>query len=100
MKQPVQVVIQGRTYSLRSEAPVEEIERIAAFVNESIADVTGGGRSIDPHQAAVLALLNVAGAYLQRREQPEPRQDKELEQRLRRLLEKVDKVCPDAGLFD
>lgn len=97
---PVQVSILGQTFSLRSEASPEEIHRVAAFVNEQIAEVAAGSRTVDSLNLALLALLNVAGAYLRQQAGTVSSSDndggndggpadKELEGRLGRLVERI-----------
>jgi cell division protein ZapA len=64
MKQSVQVSILGQQFNLRSEAPPEQVQRVARFVEDQIAQVTSSGRAVDSLQAAILALLNVSAAHL------------------------------------
>ncbi len=64
MKQSVQVSILGQQFNLRSEASPEQVQRVARFVEDQIAQVTSSGRAVDSLQAAILALLNVSAAHL------------------------------------
>jgi cell division protein ZapA len=64
MKQSVQVSILGQQFNLRSDAPPEQVQRVARFVEDQISQVTSSGRAIDSLQAAILALLNVSAAHL------------------------------------
>lgn len=93
MKQVVQVTILGQLYSIKSEAPVEEVRRVAEFVNEKISEVMATDKVVDTLNTAVLALLNVSGAYIRLREEGVERE--KLEGRLRQLLERLEKSCPD-----
>ena len=65
MKQSVQVSILGQQFNLRSDAPPEQVHRVARFVEDQIAQVTASGRAVDSLQAAMLALLNVSAAHLE-----------------------------------
>ena len=65
MKQSVQVSILGQQFNLRSEAPPEQVHRVARFVEDQISQVTASGRTVDSLQAAILALLNVSAAHLE-----------------------------------
>ena len=65
MKQSVQVSILGQQFNLRSDAPPEQVHRVARFVEDQISQVTGSGRTVDSLQAAILALLNVSAAHLE-----------------------------------
>ncbi len=64
MKKSVQVSILGQQFNLRSEAPPEQVYRVARFVEDQIAKVTSSGRAVDSLQATILALLNVSAAHL------------------------------------
>lgn len=64
MKQAVQVVILGQEYTIKSDAPADEVRRVADFVSERINEAMTAGRIADSLDGAVLALMNVAGAYL------------------------------------
>ncbi len=65
MKQSVQVSILGQQFNLRSDAPPEQVHRVARFVEDQISQVTRSGRTVDSLQAAILALLNVSAAHLE-----------------------------------
>ena len=94
MKNSVQVRILGREYTLRSQKTAEQVQQIAAFVEEMIAE-TASGRTVDTQDLTVLTLLNLAGQYLQLREE-ENQLGQELQERLQRLivqLEAVDSGC-------
>lgn len=65
MKQSLQVSILGQQFHLRTDSPPAHVQRIAAFVEEQISEVTASGRVADTLQAAILALLNVSARYLQ-----------------------------------
>ncbi len=65
MKQSIQVTILGQQFNLRSDAPPEQVHRVARFAEEQIGKVTASGRAVDSLQAAILALLNVSAAHLE-----------------------------------
>lgn len=93
MKQSVQVSILGQTFHLKSDAPPEEVRKVARFVEEQIQQVVASGRAVDTLQAAILALLNVSAAHLGGQElAPEPQGvgDEALE----RLVSKIEAVLP------
>ena len=85
MKQSVQVSILGQQFNLKSEASPEQVHRVARFVEDQIAQVSGSGRAVDSLQAAILALLNVSAAHLD----GAPAVDED-GQRLGRLVEKIE----------
>ena len=94
MKHSVQVTILGQQYTVRSEASAEEVREVAAFVNDKISEVLTARKTADTLDAAVLALLNVAGAYL-RLQNERPVCDEGTEERLRHLLGRLEQACPD-----
>lgn len=91
MKQVAQVEILGQRYSFRSDTDPKEIEQVAAFVNSRIDEVFSSGRTADSLSAAILALMNVAGEYLQLKDGNEA---VEAEQRLEELLQKLESELP------
>jgi cell division protein ZapA len=95
LKQAVQITILGQQYTVRSEFPPEEVTRVAAFVNEWVAEAAAGGKSADSLNTAVLALLNLGGAYLRLQESGA---GCEVTQRLRDLLDRLEQVVPQPAL--
>lgn len=88
MKQSVQVSILGQQFNLRSDAPPEQVHRVARFVEDQISQVTSSGRTVDSLQAAILALLNVSAAHLE--ETPSTTSSGIEGKRLTRLIEKIE----------
>lgn len=94
MKRVVPVTILGQEFAVRSEAPPEEVQKVASFVNAKIDEIAASSRVADSLYMVVLALLNVAGAYLETRE----RDDSEaIEERLQALVDRIERACPAAG---
>jgi cell division protein ZapA len=88
LKNVVHVNILGQQYAIRSTVEPEEVEKVAAFVNGKISEVSSASRTVDSHQAIVLAFLNVAGEYLQEQEA-----NRNYEEKLKRLLERLEGVA-------
>jgi len=88
VKQSVQVSILGQQFNLKSDAPPEQVHRVARFVEDQIAQVTSSGRGVDSLQAAILALLNVSAAHLG--DEPAPSNSGVDEKRLSELVEKIE----------
>ena len=93
MKQVAQVTILGQQYTFRTDADPKAIEQVADFVNSRIDEVISSGYSADTLGAAVLALMNVAGEYLQLRDGNEAVL---MQDRLEKLLLKLDEAVPSA----
>ena len=91
MKQVAEVTILGQQYTFKSDTDPKAIEQVADFVNERIDEVISSGYTADTLGAAVLALMNVAGEYLQLRDGNEAVQ---VQQRLEKLLARLEDIVP------
>jgi cell division protein ZapA len=101
LKHTVQVTILGQQYTVKSEATPDEVAKVVDFVNVKIAEVAASGRTADSLNVAVLALLNLAGAFLRLQEERlittnQPLSDPQTDSRLLCLLERLEQVCPEA----
>lgn len=102
MKHAVQVTILGHQYTVKSGASPDEVAKVVDFVNEKIAEVAASGRVVDPLNVAVLALLNLGGAFLRLQEErsatvAQPLSDPQMDARLLCLLERLEKACPEVS---
>ncbi len=70
MSSTIRIKIQGREYSLRSQESEQQAQRVVDFVEQKLEE-TAAGRSVDTRDLTVLTLLNLAGQYLQLRDQQE-----------------------------
>jgi len=91
LKQVAEVTILGQQYTFKSDTDPRVIEKVADFVNDRIQQVVSSGHTADTLSAAVLALMNVAGDYLQLRDGNEAVQ---MQERLEALLEKLAEAVP------
>ncbi len=92
MNPTVQINILGRDYSLRSQGSEDQVRRVVEFVETKLAE-TASGRSVDTRDLTVLTLLNLAGQFLQLRDQGS--QDGELDLRLQQLVESLERAIAD-----
>lgn len=88
MKQAVQVTILGQQYTIKSASSPEQISKVAAYVNEQLSRTAAAAPTADTLHVTVLTLLNIAGSYLQLREDGE-RIDGTDRQRLHELLVRI-----------
>lgn len=95
MKNVARVTILGQEYAFKTDAASGEIERIADFVNARIEEVVASGRGADTVGVAVLALMNIAGEYLQLLNGDGDKTGN-VQSRLERLLNRVEEVLPPA----
>ena len=63
MKNLVRVEILGREYVVKSNEEQGRIEKIAAYVNQKIREISGASQTISTLNAAILAALNIADDY-------------------------------------
>lgn len=88
MSHSVRVKVQGREYNLRSQQGPEQVQKIAGFVEEQLAEIARAG-SVDSQDALALTLLNLGGQYLQLRDS-ENQLNPDQEERLELLLQKME----------
>lgn len=89
MNEAIQVTILGQIFTLRSDAAPDEVRRIADFVNKELDAIAASGRTVDSLNVSLLALLNVAQAYLRLRD-ASAREMHEANMRLDRLIQRVE----------
>ena len=63
MKNIVRVEILGREYMVKSDEEQGRVEKIAAYVNQKIREISGGPQTVSTLNAAILAALNIADDY-------------------------------------
>jgi cell division protein ZapA len=89
----IQIRIQGRLYTLRSQQSEDQIHKVVTFVEKKLAE-TAAGRSVDTIDLMILTLLNLAGEHLQLNEQRRREQediDRTLEDLTRRIRSTVER---------
>jgi len=70
MQNKVTVTIAGQTYTLMAAEDAAYMKKVAAHVDEKVAEVLEGAR-VSPTEAAVLAALNIADGYFKEQESAE-----------------------------
>jgi cell division protein ZapA len=65
LKEPVKVKILDTEYLIRSDESSEEVQRIAAFVNEKFQEITEGRSGLSDKMTAILAAFHIASDYFQ-----------------------------------
>jgi cell division protein ZapA len=85
----VQVTIGGETYTVRSEAPPEYTQDVAAYVASAIDRIRALAPSLESHRAAVLAALSITDELFQAR-----RGDADVAARLQALAADVAPLLP------
>ncbi|MBQ4293837.1 MAG: cell division protein ZapA [Lachnospiraceae bacterium] len=87
-KADVQVIINGKVYTLSGYESEEYLQRVAAYLNNKIMefDHVEDYRRFSPDMRSVLLQLNIADDYFKARSQTE-RLEKEIEERDREIYE-------------
>jgi cell division protein ZapA len=65
LKEPVKVKILDTEYLIRSDESSEEVQRIAAFVNEKFEEITQSRAGLTEKMTAILAAFHIASDYFQ-----------------------------------
>lgn len=95
MKQSIPVTIFGQSFILRTDSSADEVHRVADFVNQAIDEVVTTNRVADSLNVALLALLNVAQAYLQL-QSARKGDEQDLAERMDRLTQRIEDVLEHA----
>jgi cell division protein ZapA len=90
----VQVDIFGQTYSVKSGGDAAYVQKLAAFVDEEMKDVSRASGAVDSLKVAVLAALNLADECFRLRQEGEGKQASgaSLDERAMRLARKLGAV--------
>lgn len=56
----VQITIRGRTYTVRSDDQGEDLQAIARYVDEKMAEIADRSPRFDDYTVAMLAAMNIA----------------------------------------
>lgn len=98
MKTTYQLTVLGREIPVRSSAPEERVRAVEDFVNSRLAELQSRLATADSQLVAILALLNLAEAYLDQQAAARP-EAADLDARLHRLLERLETTLETPGLF-
>jgi cell division protein ZapA len=87
----VQVEIFGQTYSVKAGGDAAYVQKLAAFVDEEMKDVSRASGAVDSLRVAVLAALNLADECLRLRQAAEDKHSTgaSLDERAARLARKL-----------
>jgi cell division protein ZapA len=87
----VQVEIFGQVYSVKSGGDAAYVQKLAAFVDEEMKDVSRASGAVDSLRVAVLAALNLADECFRLREAASDKQASgaSLDERAKHLAKKL-----------
>lgn len=87
--------IYDQDYPVRGKVDVDQLKRIAALVNDRMHEVGANmSSSAAVHKIAVLAAMNIAGEYLEYRDENEGLLD-HVEEKSRELILMIDRSMSD-----
>jgi cell division protein ZapA len=64
----VEIKVFGQTYTVKTDAEEEHIQRVARHVNEKMDEVTRNTKSVSSLSVAILTALNIADDLIRERE--------------------------------
>jgi cell division protein ZapA len=64
----VEIKVFGQTYTVKTDAGEEHIQRVARYVNEKMDEVTRNTKSVSSLSVAILTALNIADDLIRERE--------------------------------
>jgi cell division protein ZapA len=87
----VQVEIFGQTYSVKHGGNPDYVQKLAAYVDEAMKDVSRASGAVDSLRVAVLAALNLADECFGARQEADTRQSSsaQVDERALRLARKL-----------
>lgn len=63
--QPIKVRILDHEYLVKSDEDVEQVHKIAEYLNEKLKEVKDNAEGLSEKRTAILAALNIASDYFQ-----------------------------------
>ena len=88
----VELSLLGQTLTVRTEAPPEYVRRLAAYLEDRVAELTKSGVK-DPMAALTLAALDITDELFRARED-HAKQDGDVNSRLSAIVELLDRLTP------
>jgi cell division protein ZapA len=94
VSQSARVTILGDEYPIRGDVDGETTQRVAEYVNETVAQVRGKSASADKLKLAVLSALNIAGELFEYRSRNETseQQLRDAERRAGALADRIEEA--------
>lgn len=85
----VEIKVFGQTYTVKTDAEEDYIQKVARYVNEKMDEVLRKTKSVSTLNVAILTALNIADDLLKEREKKEAFL-REVETKSKDLAEKID----------
>lgn len=91
MKTSHRIRVLGREIQVRSNASVEAVQEVEAYVNQRLAEVAASIPSADQQLVTLLSLLNITESYLALR-RADGRSEPYGQETVDRIVQKIDKA--------
>lgn len=91
MTQPIKVRILDHEYLIKSDEDVEQVFKIAQYVNEKLEEVNDTNKGLSVKKTAILTALNIASEYFQIQKERDELLT-EIRQRAKTLIYNIDSV--------
>ena len=91
MTQPIKVTILDHEYLIKSDEDLEQVLKIAEYVNEKLKEINDNTKGLSGKKTAILAALNIASEYFQIRKEKDNLL-KEIRKRTKTLIYHIDSV--------
>ena len=95
MKQVFDLEIAGQTYRIASQFGLQYTEKIAAHLNQKLANIESGGGGLSMHQLLILAALDLIDEFFQaEKKHGEEREKlrKEIQETLKVIDQEIEQV--------
>ena len=92
MEQPVKVRILDHNYLIKSDEDEQHVQRVAAFVDESLKKVRDSSQGLSDTKMAILAAFHIAGEYFQSMKDNHDLKD-EIQRRAGALNAQIDSIA-------
>ena len=89
MKKPIEVVIMGQKFLVRSESDENYVTEVSGFVDKKINEVMQSTKSVASLNVALLAAMNIADEYLKFKRDADSRVEK-VEKKIKDMIELVE----------
>ena len=89
MKKPIEVIIMGQKFLVRSESEENYVTEVSGFVDKKINEVMQSTKSVASLNVALLAAMNIADEYLKFKRGTDSRIDK-VEKKIKDMIELVE----------
>lgn len=89
MKKPIEIKIMGQKFMVRSDSGEDYVNRVAQFVDEKMAEVLKGSKSVASLNVAILGAMNIADEFMKYKNEKENKLQ-QAEKKIKDIIELID----------